>query len=204
VSAAGAAAPRGAEARGGPAGGRIIAVYGSSTAAPGSPEAALAAEVGRRLAERGAVVMSGGYGGVMEAVSRAAREAGGRTIGVTVDSFRGRRPNAYLSVEQPTPDLFERLRVLTEEPDGFLVLPGGIGTAVELFLVWNLMWVGARRPAPLVVMGPGLQELLSAGPGGLGLPAEALALVSFARDPEEAVRRVLAGAPGRARDGGAS
>lgn len=170
---------------------RIIAVYGSSTVAPDSPEARLAHEVGRLLAGAGAVVMNGGYGGVMEAVSRAASECGGRVVGVTVDSFGGRTPNPYLSVEEPTPDLFERLRVLTEEPDGFLVLPGGIGTAAELFLVWNLLWMKLRKPAPVVVLGNTLEKALAGPANPLGIPAEQLRLIQFASTPAEAVARVL-------------
>jgi uncharacterized protein (TIGR00725 family) len=170
---------------------RIIAVYGSSTVAPDSPEALLAYRVGRLLAERGAVVMNGGYGGVMEAVSRGAREADGKVVGVTVDSFQGRTPNPYLSVDQPTPDLIERLRVLTEEPDGFLVLPGSIGTAAELFLLWNLLWMKLRRPAPVVVLGNSLERVLGPGSDGLGIPREALSMITFARTPEEAVPLAL-------------
>jgi uncharacterized protein (TIGR00725 family) len=169
----------------------IIAVYGSSTVAPDSPEALLAHRVGHLLAGRGAVVMNGGYGGVMEAVSRGAREAGGKVVGVTVDAFRNRTPNPYLSVDQPTPDLLERLRVLTEEPDGFVVLPGSIGTAAELFLLWNLLWMKLRPPAPVVVLGNRLEQVLGPGSDGLGIPPEALRMISFARTPEEAVQLAL-------------
>ena len=89
--------------RGSKSAGRIIAVFGSSTVTQDSEEARLAFHVGRRLGERGAVVMNGGYGGVMEAVSRGARAAGGKVVGVTVDTFLDRKCNPHLSVEHATP-----------------------------------------------------------------------------------------------------
>jgi uncharacterized protein (TIGR00725 family) len=66
---------------------RVVAVFGGHAPAPGSADYEMARELGRRLAEAGFIVMSGGYGGTMEAVSRGAREAGGLAIGVTVDLF---------------------------------------------------------------------------------------------------------------------
>ena len=170
---------------------RIIAVFGSSTVTQDSEEARLACHVGRRLAEKGAIVMNGGYAGVMEAVSRGARSAGGKVVGVTVDSFEGRAPNPHLSVEQPEPDLYERLRVLTSEPDGFLALPGGLGTAAEIFLVWNLLVMRQRRPAPLVLLGNALEVLLDPAHDRMGIPPEHYRLVRYAHGPEEAVDWVM-------------
>jgi uncharacterized protein (TIGR00730 family) len=170
---------------------KLITVFGGSQCNPDSAEYRDALALGRLLAQRGFTVVCGGYSGVMEAVSRGAREAGGRVVGVTVDAFRDRTPNPYLSVDQPTPDLLERLRVLTEEPDGFVVLPGSIGTAAELFLLWNLLWMKLRPPAPVVLLGNRLEQVLGPGSDGLGIPPEALRMISFARTPEEAVQLAL-------------
>src|SRR5437868_14647234 len=170
----------------------IIAVFGSSTITQDSEEARLAFHVGRRLAQKGAVVMNGGYGGVMEAVSRGARLSGGKVVGVTVDTFLDRKCNPHLSVEHAVPDLLERLRVLTEEPDGFLALPGGIGTFAEIFLVWNLLSMKLRDDAPLVLLGNGLEPVLDPPNEQLGIPAEAYRLIRFAHHPDEAVDLVLA------------
>ena len=173
---------------------RIIAVFGSAVVAQDSPEARLAYHVGVRLAERGATVMNGGYGGVMEAVSRGARERGGHVVGVTVDAFLDRKANGHLTVEHSVPDLLERLRVLTEEPDGFLALPGGIGTAAEVFLAWNLLSLRLRSPAPLVLMGNGLETILRQETNPMGIPPEQFQWIRFAHDPDEAVDMVLGGA----------
>ena len=66
---------------------RIVTVFGSSRPSEGDSDYAEARELGRRLAERGFAVCSGGYGGVMEAASRGAKEAGGKTYGVTAEFF---------------------------------------------------------------------------------------------------------------------
>ncbi len=70
----------------------VIAVFGSSTVREDSPLYARSLALGRALAERGAVVMTGSYDGVMAAASRGAREAGGHVIGVTVEMFETRGP----------------------------------------------------------------------------------------------------------------
>src|SRR5262245_12732371 len=64
-----------------------IAGFGSSTARPGSPAWTLSHDLGAELARAGATVMTGGYGGIMEACSQGANEAGGMVIGVTVELF---------------------------------------------------------------------------------------------------------------------
>jgi len=62
---------------------KTIAVFGSSRPREGDAEYVLARALGAELASRGFVVYSGGYGGVMEVVSRGAKESGGRTLGIT-------------------------------------------------------------------------------------------------------------------------
>jgi predicted Rossmann-fold nucleotide-binding protein len=71
---------------------KIVTVFGSSRPREGDAQYAQARELGAALAEKGIIVCSGGYGGVMEAVSRGAKEAGGRTLAVTAQFFKGRGP----------------------------------------------------------------------------------------------------------------
>ena len=131
-----------------------VAVYGSSTVGEADPAYGLAVELGRELARAGATVMTGGYGGIMEACSRGASEAGGHVIGVTVELFEARGPaNRWVRERVHTPDLFERLRYLLQHADGFIVAPGSIGTLTELFLTWTLLSTSGRPPAPLVLLG---------------------------------------------------
>jgi uncharacterized protein (TIGR00730 family) len=144
-----------------------VAVFGSSEALPGEPLYEQAQRVGGLLARGGATVLTGGYGGVMEAASRGAREAGGAAVGVVCDGWteRGRVPNAYLSACVGTADLHERTRELVDRADAYLVLPGKSGTLAELTLLWALHRAGALGDRPIVLLGtvwtPLLQHLVA-------------------------------------------
>ena len=132
----------------------LIAVYGSSTVREGQPAWRTAYDLGQALARAGADVMTGGYGGIMEACSRGAAEAGAHVVGVTVELFEKRGPaNRWVKERVHTPDLYERLRHIVERADGFVTVPGSIGTLTELFLTWTLVAVGGRRPVPIVLLG---------------------------------------------------
>ena len=178
----------------------LIAVFGSSTVKSGSAAYELARAAGREIARAGAGVMTGGYHGTMEAVSRGAHEQGGHVVGVTVELFEKRGPvNAFVKERVHTPDLYERLRHLLDRATGFIVLPGSIGTLNELFLTWTLVSVGGRRREPIVLLGEhwaGFVEALRHP--DMVVPA-LFEFVEVTTDPADAVRRVLAArAPGAA------
>jgi uncharacterized protein (TIGR00730 family) len=140
-----------------------ITVFGGARVAPDSEEYLAAQELGRALATRGLTVVTGGYNGVMEAVSRGAKEIGGHVIGVTVDIVARNfevMPNAYLDQEVKAAALLERIDKLIELGAGYVVLPGGAGTLAELGVVWNLALMGALHGKPLVVVGDGWQRVL--------------------------------------------
>jgi hypothetical protein len=176
----------------------IVAVFGSSTIAPGSPPYLEASELGRRLALGGADVMTGGYGGAMEACSRGAHEAGGHVVGVTVEIFERRGPaNRWVQERVHTPDLFERLRHIIGRADGFVAVAGSVGTITEVLLTWTLLSVSARPGAPLVLLGRPWKKWLEAHRHpDLVLP-HLFAHVRTVETPEEAARLVLAGVAAR-------
>jgi len=177
---------------------RRIAVYGSSTVAEHDPDYALARNLGRDLACSGAAVVTGGYGGIMEAVSRGAAEAGGHVIGVTVDLYAGRGPgNRWLAERWHAPDLFDRLRRLVMEADGFIAVTGSLGTLAEVYLTWTLLSVGGRPRAPLVLLGQGWRECIAKHSGSGFVRDDLLAYLTFPATPEEAARLVLAPDAGR-------
>jgi len=138
-----------------------IAVFGSSEPRPGEPLYEQARRLGRLLAEAGFPVVSGGYGGVMEAASRGAREAGGETLGVTCAIFDWRRPNEHLGQVIETADLFERTRGLVEHSRGFVILPGKAGTLAELAFLWALHRAGCLSGRPVLLLGAQWNRLLS-------------------------------------------
>ncbi len=179
----------------------LIAVFGSSTVRESDAAYRLAYELGGSLARAGADVMTGGYGGTMEACSRGASEAGAHVVGVTVELFEKRAPaNRWLKERVHTPDLFERLRHIVSRADGFIAVPGSIGTLTEVFLTWTLLSANARRAAPLVLLGGHWGEYLQAHRHpDLVLP-HLFELVQVATTPDEAAQRALAGVAA-ARDG---
>jgi hypothetical protein len=138
-----------------------ISVFGGSQTKEGDTAYAEAVELGRLLAERGHIVLTGGYIGVMEAVSRGANEAGGHVIGVTcadIERWRPRAANQWVMEEIKKETLVERLHTLIHESDAALALPGGAGTLTEISLMWNLMIVESLHRRPLILVGRGWQS----------------------------------------------
>ena len=122
-----------------------VVTFGSSKAQPGDANYELALAAGRVLGRRGLCVISGGYAGTMAAVSRGAREGGGRAIGITTPVFAHREPNAHLDEQQSAPDYPSRLAALLRAGDLYLCFPGGLGTISEWVSAWCLASIGQLR-----------------------------------------------------------
>lgn len=138
-----------------------ISVFGGSQPKEGDAAYAEAMGLGRLLAERGHTVLTGGYIGTMEAVSRGAGEAGGHVIGVTcedIENWRKVGPNRWVMEEIRKKTLIERLHTLIHESDAAFALPGGAGTLTEICLLWNLMIVESLHRRPLILIGHGWQS----------------------------------------------
>ncbi len=131
--------------------GKVITIFGSSKPVEGEPEYEFARKLGYELGKLGFSICNGGYGGTMEATARGAKEAGAKTIGVTVETFQS-IANKWIDEEIKARDLFERLKVLISKGDAYVVLRGGTGTLVEFSLVWELMSKGLIEPKPFVAV----------------------------------------------------
>ena len=131
---------------------KTITVFGSSRPQEGHAEYAEALELGSALASAGFAVCTGGYGGVMEAVSRGARESGGRVLAVTSSFFRP-RANRWVEEETRMATWQERLFELVRLGDGYVACKGGTGTLVELAVVWEMLNKKAMDERPFVVLG---------------------------------------------------
>ena len=139
-----------------------VSVFGGSQPKAGDASYEEARLLGELLAQRGHTVLTGGYIGTMEAVSRGASEAGGYVIGVTceeIERWRKVSANRWVKEEIRKNTLIERLRVLIEECDAAIALPGGPGTLTEISLTWNLMIVESLRRRPLILIGDGWQSV---------------------------------------------
>lgn len=131
---------------------RTITVFGSSRPSEGHPHYALALELGAQLASRGFAVCTGGYGGVMEAVSRGAKQAGGCTIGITAEFFTS-RANAWVDEVVSVKSWQQRLFALIDRGSGYVACPGGTGTLVELSVVWEMINKRVMPPKPFAAVG---------------------------------------------------
>ena len=130
----------------------IITVFGSSRPRAGEADYEEARQLGNELASRGFQVCSGGYTGVMEAVSRGAKEAGGRTIAITSTFFRT-RANEWVDEEHAASTWQERLFELIRFGEGYVTCKGGTGTLVELAVVWEMLNKGVMAGKPFVTLG---------------------------------------------------
>jgi uncharacterized protein (TIGR00725 family) len=142
----------------------IVTIFGSSLPPEGTSAYEEARELGRELAARGFAICNGGYGGLMEASARGARETGGHTIGVTCGIWVG-QANPWIVEEVRTASFPERIMTLIARGNAYVVLPGGTGTLAELALAWEMMnksalsaTVGGRKP--LLIMGSYWQRVI--------------------------------------------
>jgi uncharacterized protein (TIGR00730 family) len=164
-----------------------IAVFGSSEPQPGEELYEQAYRLGELLAASGYRVINGGYGGVMEAASRGAREAGGQTLGVACSIFSWRRPNPFLTEVIEAPDLFARTRELVQRARGFVVLQGKSGTLAELAFLWALHRAGCLERRPVVLLGGGWHGLLRCLEAEGVLESSQLSVTRVVESPEAAV-----------------
>ncbi len=169
----------------------VISVFGSSAPLPGSLDYQMSQTVGRLLAETGFAVQTGGYGGVMAAVSQGAAEAGGHVIGITsrqIEQFRPTPANQWVKEERKLDTAQERLLYLVANCDGAIVMPGGIGTLAELALSWNFAQVGEIAPRPIVAIGELWQRTLATFTDEAYIAPAYQILVKTVLTPEEAVQ----------------
>jgi uncharacterized protein (TIGR00725 family) len=108
-----------------------VAVVGPGDASAAESETAEA--VGRELAERGAVLVSGGLGGAMEAACRGAKQAGGTTVGILPGLDRG-AANRWVDVAVPTGVGEARNALVVRAADAVIAVAGGYGTLSEIAL----------------------------------------------------------------------
>src|SRR5438477_4201959 len=131
---------------------RIITIFGSSRPRENDSDYQEALMRGRSLGDAGFAVCSGGYGGVMEAVSRGAKVAGAKTYGVTTEFFKA-QANQWVDNEIRMKTWQERLFELVRLADGFVACKGGTGTLVELAVVWEMLNKAVIDVKPTVVLG---------------------------------------------------
>ena len=170
-----------------------VTVFGGSKPKPGEASYEEALLLGRLLGEQGHTVITGGYIGTMEAVSRGAAESGAHVIGVTcaqIEAWRPVKPNPWVQQEIRCATLHERLFTLIDSCQAAMALPGGPGTLTEIALTWNLLLTDSIASRPLILIGAGWQATLQAYYQALGeyVPESQLTWLRFAPGARAAVR----------------
>ena len=179
--------------------GPAISVFGSARTPRDSPVYELGVRVGAAIAQAGFGCITGGGPGAMEAANKGAHEDGGVSIGLGIELPFEAGLNEYVDLGINFRYFFVRKTMFVKYAEGFIVLPGGMGTLDELFEAITLVQTQKVRSFPIVLVGTdywsGLLTWLRDTAMTAGTIGEAdLALVSVVDDPEEAVRLVVAGA----------
>jgi uncharacterized protein (TIGR00730 family) len=130
-----------------------VSVFGSARVREDDPLFAQAVEVGRRLAEAGFAVVTGGGPGLMEAANRGAHEAGGLSVGFNIDLPHEQHENPYLDLSVTFHHFYARKTMFVKAAEGFVILPGGFGTLDELFESLTLIQTGKVMHFPVVLLG---------------------------------------------------
>lgn len=171
----------------------VITVIGKSARDPADPVPARALrageEVGKLLAERGAVVVTGGLSGVMEAVSRGAKNAGGLVIGI-LPGIDKRDANEYVDVAITTGMGWMRNTLVVRAADAVIMISGGIGTLNELTV--------AYEDKPTVILegtGGWSDRIREIAYEGKHLDEAGTSELHYAKTPAEAVDLALSLAP---------
>ena len=181
--------------------GPAVSVFGSARTGSDDPYYATAERLGRRLAEAGLAVITGGGPGIMAAANKGAAEAGGVSVGLGIElPFEsGLNPHVNLGINFRY--FFARKTMFVKYAQGFVVLPGGFGTLDELFEALTLVQTQKVTSFPVVLFGSsywqGLLDWFRDTALAHGSIAQRdLDLLSLTDDLDEAVALVQAGHPG--------
>jgi uncharacterized protein (TIGR00730 family) len=173
-----------------------VSIFGSARVHEGSPPDELARATAHGFADAGWAVVTGGGPGVMEAANRGCREGGGLSVGFNIELPHEQGSNPYIDILLTFRHFYARKTMFVKAAEGFVVFPGGFGTADELFESLTLIQTGKVLHFPVVLFDSTFWSPLldwvreRVLPLGMVLP-EDLELLTVTDDPEEAVRVVL-------------
>jgi uncharacterized protein (TIGR00730 family) len=173
-----------------------VTMFGSARVREGSRPYDSARATAKLFGEAGWAVITGGGPGVMEAANRGCREGGGLSVGFNIELPHEQAANPYLDISLTFRHFYARKTMFVKPAEGFVVFPGGFGTADELFESLTLIQTGKVLHFPVVLFDSAFwQPVLdwvdeSMLPSGL-VSEEDMKLLSVTDTPEEALQHVL-------------
>jgi len=139
-----------------------VTIFGSARAKPGTVAYEETKRAAAALAEMGCDIITGGGPGLMQAANAGVESStGSRSVGIRVDLPFEQEVNPFVELAFEHKTFFTRLHHFVLASDAFIVAPGGIGTVLELTLIWQLLQVNHLEKTPLILVGklwPGLVE----------------------------------------------
>ena len=156
-----------------------VTIFGSARAKPGTFVYAEVRRVAAALAEMGCDIITGGGPGLMQAANEGAAAAAApersRSVGIRVDLPFEQEVNAFVQDAFEHKTFFTRLHQFVLMSDAYVVTPGGIGTVLEMTLIWQLLQVKHVHDTPLILVGKMWAELVEWAKKNLLKPELALA-----------------------------
>jgi uncharacterized protein (TIGR00730 family) len=136
-----------------------VTIFGSARLKPGSFGYEETKRVAAALTDLECDIITGGGPGLMQAANEGAASRHGPSLGIRVDLPFEQSVNAFVTEAYEHRTFFTRLHQFVLTSDAFVVAPGGIGTVLELTLIWQLLQVNHLKNVPLILVGqmwPGL------------------------------------------------
>ena len=133
--------------------GPAVSVFGSARTKRDDPYYAMARDLGRKLAEAGYSVITGGGPGIMEAANRGCQEGGQLSIGCNIELPMEQGLNPYVDLGIEFRYFFARKVMFVKYADAFVIFPGGYGTLDELFEALTLIETRKVQDFPVILMG---------------------------------------------------
>ena len=144
-----------------------VTIFGSARAKPGTVAYEETKRASTALAEMGCDIITGGGPGLMQAANAGVESAGNaQSMGIRVDLPFEQEVNPFVELAFEHRTFFTRLHHFVLASDAFIVAPGGIGTVLELMLIWQLLQVNHLQKTPLILVGklwPGLVDWVRDG-----------------------------------------
>jgi uncharacterized protein (TIGR00730 family) len=173
---------------------KSVSVFGGLRFPEGSPYYELARTLTGKIArELGYVVVTGGGPGIMEAANRGAKEAGGQSLGLTIDLPTQHEPNKYITDGKDFYYFFTRKVCLAFAAEAYVFFPGGFGTMDEFFEILTLAQTKKIEKVSIILIGVEFwtkletlvkEEMLSRGL----VEPEDLSLYTITDDLDEAIQ----------------